>query len=97
MRVGLMNLPRSLGVRQELDSEKEKENTSPMEETAQTVVPPEVTFVIMLAAYSCWGRNTEERETPPKSFAKGSNLKLLVRTGVKVVVLDAEISSICKY
>jgi len=32
-------------------SERENENTSPIEDTAQTVVPPEVTFVIIFGAY----------------------------------------------
>ncbi len=34
-----------------MSSERENENTSPIEETAQMVVPPDVTFVIMLGAY----------------------------------------------
>ena len=34
-----------------MSSERGNENTSPMEEAAQMVVPPEVTFVIMLGAY----------------------------------------------
>ena len=49
--VALMVLANSRGLRWDWDSGREKEKTSPIEETAQTVVPPEVTFVIMLGAY----------------------------------------------
>lgn len=54
----------------------EKAKTSPMEETAQMVEPAEVTFVMMLGAYICRGRKTEEIDTPAKSSAKRSNGKL---------------------
>lgn len=57
----------------------EKEKTSPMEDTAHTVEPPDVTFVMMLGAYICLGRKTEERDTPAKSSAKRSKGKLHVR------------------
>lgn len=60
-----------------LSTGREKEKTSPMEETAQTVEPPEVTFVIILGAYICRGRKTEERDTPSKLSAKRSSGKLL--------------------
>jgi hypothetical protein len=57
-------------------SEREKENTSPMDETAQMVLPPEDTFVIILGAYICRGRNTEDKETP-KLSAKRSKGNLM--------------------
>jgi hypothetical protein len=59
-----------------VESSREKEKTSPMEDTAQTVVPPEVTFVIGLGAYICRGRKTEEWDTPAKLSAKRSSEKL---------------------
>jgi len=75
----------------------EKEKTSPMEDMAQIVEPPDVTLVMIFGAYICLGRKTEERDTPAKSSAKGSNGKLVVRERRPGVVLDAKISSICKY
>ena len=56
-----------------MESVREKEKTSPIEETAQIVVPPEVTFVIMLGAYICRGRNTDDDDTPAKLSANLSN------------------------
>lgn len=61
-----------------MSSEREKENTSPMDETAQIVVPPEVTLVIMLGAYIWRGRKTEDKETPAKLSAKRSNGNLML-------------------
>jgi hypothetical protein len=60
-----MLLARSEGLRCAVESvrEREKEKTSPMEETAQIVVPPDVTFVIMLGAYICRGRNIDDDDT----------------------------------
>jgi len=55
---------------------REKEKTSPIEETAQMVVPPEVTFVIMLGAYICRGRKTENKDTPALLSANLSRGKL---------------------
>jgi hypothetical protein len=43
-----------------------------MDDTAQIVVPPDVTFVIILGAYICRGRKTEDNETPAKLSAKRS-------------------------
>jgi hypothetical protein len=67
-----MDLARSEGLSVDVVSEREKEKTSPMDDTAQIVFPPEVTFVIILGAYICRGRNTEDNETPAKLSAKRS-------------------------
>ena len=71
-----MVLPNSRGLRWDWDSGREKEKTSPIEEIAQTVESPEVTFVISFGAYIWRGRKTEERDTPAKLSAKRSNGKL---------------------
>jgi|HubBroStandDraft_6_1064221.scaffolds.fasta_scaffold850326_2 hypothetical protein len=47
-----------------------------MEVVAQIVLPLEVIFVILLGAYICRGRETEDNGTPEKLSAKGSSGKL---------------------
>jgi len=59
-------------------SAREKEKTSPMEETAQIVEPPEVTFVMILGAYICRGRKTEDKGKPETLSAKRSKGNLLL-------------------
>ena len=52
MRVGFMVFARSWGlVGGVVVRGREKEKTSPIDETAQIVSPPAVTFVIMFGAY----------------------------------------------
>jgi hypothetical protein len=94
--VALMVLANSKGLRWDWDSGREKENTSPIEETAQTVVPPEVTFVIIFGAYIWRGRKTEESDTPEELSAKRSNGKLLLEIGSRGVIPDSKASSVGK-
>ena len=83
MRVALVCFARSDGWRV-LSTGRETEKTSPMEETAQIVVPPAVTFVII--AGSIWGgRNTEERDTPAKLSENLSTGKLVLAEFVRKV------------
>lgn len=68
-----MLLASSFGLSWVFESGSEKENTSPMDETAQTVLPPEVILVIMFGAYICLGRKTDDWDTPVKLSPKRSN------------------------
>lgn len=98
MRVALILLLSSMGFMKAVDSGgMEKEKTSPMEDMAQIVEPPDATFVMIFGAYICLGRKTDEKDTPANSSENGSNGKLAIRESRPGVVLDAKISSICKY
>ena len=98
MRVALILLPRSMGFMCAVDSGRmEKEKTSPMEDTAQIVEPPDATFVMMFGTYVCLGRKTDEKDILAKSSPNRSNGKLVIRESRLGVILDAKISTISKY